>query len=309
VVVGTSLITWAAQSTLATATQAATSASALTIGTGSKTFQVAAGKAFQAGQWVLAQETSNPANQMYGQVASYSGTSLVLNVTATGGSGTHADWTIVLSNSAAAVGYQPPIGTGNVTGPGASTAGHVATFADASGKVLADGGVLTPPAGSVSAATLVQSAAAFGINMLNGQIVASVSAGALTLAVKTLAGNDPSVGDPAWFVFRSATPSSGALTVIQVAAALNVTVPQGSTLSFGTNTPGRLWLTAANNGGAVSLAVINCPGGSAASGWSVFPLAGWGIANVTAFGGGANSPQVIYGASSLAMRHGRRPSA
>jgi hypothetical protein len=140
VVVGTSLITWASQQAAATATQQATSTTSLTVGVGSNTLTIPAGKAFQAGQWVLIQETSNGANQMLGQITAYSGASLTVNVTATGGSGTHADWTIVLTNSAAAAGYQPPVGSGNVTGPGSSVAGHVATFADGTGKVLADGG-------------------------------------------------------------------------------------------------------------------------------------------------------------------------
>jgi GH25 family lysozyme M1 (1,4-beta-N-acetylmuramidase) len=66
---------------------------------------IQANKNFSVNQWVLVQETSNPANQMLGQITSYSGTSLVVSVAATGGSGTHADWTIVLTNSAAAAGY------------------------------------------------------------------------------------------------------------------------------------------------------------------------------------------------------------
>ncbi len=300
VVVGASLITFAPQSAVATAAQSATSTTSATVSIGSKTFTVQAGKAFQAGQWVLINETANNANQLFGQVTAYSGTLLTVNVTATGGAGTHADWTIVLANSAAAAGLQPPIGTGNVTGPGSSTAGHVATFADATGKVLADGGLLTPPAGSVSAATLAQSAAAFGLNMLNGQLVPSVGSSALTIAVKTLAGADPSAADPVWFAFRSATPASGALTAIAVTAPLSVTVPANSTLGFQNATPGRIWVVAVNNGGTVSLAVINCLAGSSASGWSIYPLAGWGIANITAFGGGANAAQVFYGLASIA---------
>jgi hypothetical protein len=127
VVVGTSLITFAAQSMVASATQGATSTTSVAIGVGSKTFAVQAGRAFQAGQAVLINESSNNANQMFGTVTAYSGTSLTVNVTATGGSGTHADWTIVHYPSNAAAGFAPPIGTGNVTEPGSSTPGHVAT--------------------------------------------------------------------------------------------------------------------------------------------------------------------------------------
>src|SRR5215813_8086303 len=86
VVIGTSLITFATQSTVATATQSATSTTSITIGTGPKTFTIQAGKAFQVSQWVLVTETSNNANQLFGQVAAYSGTSLTINVAATSGS-------------------------------------------------------------------------------------------------------------------------------------------------------------------------------------------------------------------------------
>src|SRR5216684_647000 len=72
VVVGTSLITFASQQAVATATQTATSATSLTIGTGSKTFAVQSGKALQSGQAVLAYETSNPLNQMFGTITAYS---------------------------------------------------------------------------------------------------------------------------------------------------------------------------------------------------------------------------------------------
>ena len=299
VIVGTSLITFAAQSIVATATQQATSTTSLTIGTGSKTLTIAAGKAFQVNQWVLIQETSAATNQMLGQVTAYSGTSLTVNVTATGGAGTHADWTIVLTNSPAAAGYQPPVGTGNVTGPGSSITGHVATFADGTGKILQDGGAIVGGANTITASMLAQSAAAFGFNMLNGQLAVSVASSALTVAVKTLAGNDPSASDPVYFVFRSATASSGALSVIEVTAALNVTVPASSTLGFSNATPGGLWVVAANNAGTVSLAVINCLSQSGGVPSAIYPLAGWDIVNVTAFGGGANSAQVFYGAGTL----------
>lgn len=300
VVVGASLITFAAQSAVATATQSATSATSVAVGAGAKTLTIPAGKAFQVGQWVLVNETSNNANQLFGQVTAYGGTSLTVNVIATGGAGTHADWTIVLANSAAAAGLQPPVGTGNVTGPGSSTAGHIATFADASGKLIQDGGPPIGAANTITPSMFAAAAVAIGSNMLNGTIVPSVATGALTLAIKTLAGADPSASDPVWFLFRASTPASGSYAMIAVTAPLSVTVPANSTLGFQNATPGRIWLTAVNNGGAVSLAVINCLAGTNTLGWSVFPLAGWGIANITAFGGGANAAQVFYGAASVA---------
>lgn len=81
-----------------------TSTSSLAIGTGSKTFVTQAGKQFAAGQFVLISSDANPANYMHGQVTSYSGTSLVVNVIDVGGSGTLADWTISVSGSRGATG-------------------------------------------------------------------------------------------------------------------------------------------------------------------------------------------------------------
>lgn len=307
VVVGTSLLTFAAQAAVATALQAATASDSFTIGTGSKTFHIGTGKAFQANQWVIVQETANPANQMLGQVTAYAAGALTVNVTATGGSGTLADWTIVLTNSAAAAGYQPPVGSGNVTGPGSvATAGNAAVYADMTGKVLADGGVLVGAANTITPMMLAAQAAGMGCNMLNGVIVVTASAGALQCAVKTLASggaNDPSAADPVFILFRSATAASGVLSVVEVTAALTLTTPSTEVLGsagFTTNTPGKLWFVATNNGGTVGLAAINClsnPGGAL----SIYPLAGQGIASIVAMGAsGSTSAQVFYGKASVA---------
>ena len=77
-----------------------TSTTSNSIGTGSKTFSVTtdsgtAGKTLPAGATVRVWQTSNPANYMTGTVTSHTGTSLIINATASGGSGTGVtDWTI-----------------------------------------------------------------------------------------------------------------------------------------------------------------------------------------------------------------------
>ena len=65
-----------------------TSSTSLTIGTGSKTFTVASSLDFVTGQTVVAYSTANYSNYMLGTVTSYTTTSLVINVTTVGGSGT-----------------------------------------------------------------------------------------------------------------------------------------------------------------------------------------------------------------------------
>lgn len=82
----------------------ATSTSSLVVGTGSKTFITQSGKDFGVGSFVLATSDADPTDFMLGQVTSYVGTSLVVNVTTVGGSGTDADWTIRASASAGSAG-------------------------------------------------------------------------------------------------------------------------------------------------------------------------------------------------------------
>jgi hypothetical protein len=121
----------------------ATSTTSLLIAVASKSFTTQAGKAFQEGGFVTAASDANPANYMYGQVTSYSGTSLVVNVTKVGGSGTLADWNISVSG---AIGAQGPAGTpgagsGDVLGPGPVTSGRIAIFDGTSGDQLGEGSI------------------------------------------------------------------------------------------------------------------------------------------------------------------------
>lgn len=74
------------------------------IGTGAKTLTIQANKGFATGQYVQCISAGTPTNLMYAQVTSYSGSSLVLNVLYTGGSGTISDFAVFLS------GLQGPTG-------------------------------------------------------------------------------------------------------------------------------------------------------------------------------------------------------
>ena len=71
--------------------------SSQTIGTGYKTFTVDSGKSFTANQWVTAVYQVGLPYYMHGIVVSYSGTTMVINVTDTGGSGTFSAWNITTS--------------------------------------------------------------------------------------------------------------------------------------------------------------------------------------------------------------------
>jgi hypothetical protein len=109
-----------------------TSTTSLAIGTGSKVFTTQAGMAFTVGRFVLVVSAANPANYMHGQITAYSSTSLTVNVTNTGGTGTLNDWNITVSGTQGAQGA-----AGNITNiasqPSATIAANdIVIFADVS---------------------------------------------------------------------------------------------------------------------------------------------------------------------------------
>jgi phage-related tail fiber protein len=113
IAVGTTAQAWAAQPLIPAGNFRATSATGTAIGTGPRTFSTQPGKGFVAGDFVTIFSDAGNANFMGGQVTSYGGTSLTVDVTSTGGAGTFADWTIRISG--------PPGPTG-ATGTGAGIA-------------------------------------------------------------------------------------------------------------------------------------------------------------------------------------------
>jgi hypothetical protein len=302
VVIGTSLLTFASQSAVQNAQQTAASTTSLTIGTGSKSLTIQAGKAFQTGQWVLIQETSTATNQMLGTVTSYSGTSLVVNVSATGGSGTHSDWTIVLTNSPAAAGFQPPTGTGNVTGPGSSTDGEIVLYSGTSGKVLKNSSVTLGPLASASSLTaqfLANSALGFAMGMVNGTVVTSEAGNALTVAVKTFAGATPSASDPVYILVPN---GSGSYTVVTLTAALSITAPAGATFGTVNTQAGRQYLAVFETG---DLGIYNCLDLTSLTSPKLVPWNETATTNTTAITSGSTSPQVWYATASLSSKRFR----
>lgn len=114
-------------------------------------------------------------------------------------------------------------------------------------------------------------------------IAASVAANALTLTLSSTT-----------LDFRSATGASGAVnSAVQIAAALNVTVPSGATLGTVSGQAAKIALIVAYNGGAPVLCVANTAGG-------VLNLDETGVISPTTISAGANSAGVIYSASAVA---------
>lgn len=139
---------------------------------------------------------------------------------------------------------------------------------------------------------LVGPAVSAGAVMLNGCLTEAHATNAVTFAVKTLAGLDPSTQDPIFFIFRSVTPGTGAFLLRVVTAALNLTVPSGATLGFTSAEASRVWLAAIDNAGTVELAVVN-----ARNGKNIYPLQGWGIVSTTVMSTSSDSAAVPYSAS------------
>jgi hypothetical protein len=84
-----------------------TSATSLTIATGSQTLTIQSGKTYSPGMGVKIARTSDPTTSyMSGTVVSYSGTSLVVSVDGFGGSGTFSDWTVTFASSSLTLGTE-----------------------------------------------------------------------------------------------------------------------------------------------------------------------------------------------------------
>jgi hypothetical protein len=94
---------------------AATSATSVAIGTGSKTFATQTGLAYSAGARVRITSAANTANWMEGLVSAYSGNTLVVTVAVVSGSGTHADWNINLAGEPGTAGTEGSSYTFDVT--------------------------------------------------------------------------------------------------------------------------------------------------------------------------------------------------
>lgn len=162
---------------------------------------------------------------------------------------------------------------------------------------------------AVDASKLATSAAATGRTMLNGTLVATVNAGALTLAIKTLAGADPSAADPVYVLVRSATAATGDYAVLTLTAATSLVVSSGSTLGAANSVAFRGWIVGFNDASTFRMGVINCVVSAAGSGsgrdvTSIYPLGQFPLASSTAEGGAgaADSAQVFYTGAAVASK-------
>jgi len=93
-------------------------------------------------------------------------------------------------------------------------------------------------------------------NLINNlAITTSVAASALTVSLKTKAGNDPSTSEPIQISFRSSTASSGTYTTRSVTAATSIVVSSGSTLGTISAVATDLYVYALDNAGTIELGI------------------------------------------------------
>lgn len=81
------------------ASYSATSATSVLIALGAQVFTTQASKLFVSGQVLMIASNASALNYMHGTVTSYAGTTLTMNITDIGGSGTYADWNISISGT------------------------------------------------------------------------------------------------------------------------------------------------------------------------------------------------------------------
>lgn len=95
--------------------------------------------------------------------------------------------------------------------------------------------------------------------LLNGKVTFAVGSSALTIAIKTLAGNDPSASDPVWAMINSSTLTTSERSVLPITAATSLVISSGSTLGHASAIAQHIFGYLLDATGVVELAVSNCP--------------------------------------------------
>jgi hypothetical protein len=165
--------------------------------------------------------------------------------------------------------------------------GGAGTFADWAFAIAGSPGVGVSTFNGLNGAVASRPA-----GIVNGKIAEQHGGGAAAFFLKTLAGADPSVGDPVFITFPDGTTAS-------VTAAVSLTISAGSTLGATNAIPFRVWHELINDAGTIRFGTRNC---SNASGVYGFPANG--ITSSTAEGGvgGATSAGVTYTGTAVSAK-------
>lgn len=141
-----------------------------------------------------------------------------------------------------------------------------------------------------------------GLNApLDMYFTASVSANALTIALKDLNALDPSTTCPVLIGFRDPTASASTVLTRVVTSSLSITVPSGATLGTANGVPFRLWFVAFDNAGTVVLGVIVAVVGGATP-TSIVGLDEAAISSGVAISAGSGTAGIFYSASTITSK-------
>lgn len=127
---------WANQANAYAAAINGTSASSITMGTGSKSLTTQTYKQFNAGQYVVIAYASAPTTRMYGQVTSYTAATgaLVVDVQLIYGAGTYGNWTIGVAGDRGVEGPIARMSYSTKTLPFTAGAGDMGKLFDCNGS-------------------------------------------------------------------------------------------------------------------------------------------------------------------------------
>jgi hypothetical protein len=141
--------------------------------------------------------------------------------------------------------------------------------------------------------SLIYSSGLTAFALPRGKIAAAVASNALTVSIKTAAGNDPSPTDPIHVAMQMVSGSGAVYEGRTVIAPLSATLSSGSTTGFAAAVAARLWVLLFDDAGTLRLGLRNCVDPLAAY---IYPLSEFGVGSTTADGGagGADSAGVTY---------------
>lgn len=102
-----------------------------------------------------------------------------------------------------------------------------------------------------------------GVQFADGSVQASAGAPQIIPLTASVGSNALTITlNPCALAFRSTTLGSGAVTTVNLAAAISLTISSGSTLGTVNATQSRIVVLAINNAGTIELAAVNIAGGN-----------------------------------------------
>ncbi len=130
--------------------------------------------------------------------------------------------------------------------------------------------------------------------VINASFALTATGSALTISLKTRAGNDPSNDDPVVAFFRNITGTAGDISAISIITATSLTISSGSTLAITASKAFRLWFVGLNDTGTFRLGVFQSALRTAGN-EQISPIPE-GLASATGEGGAgtADNSGVIY---------------